>query len=345
MTGDGAGLFVEPLGHVLIVAPYRRDSSYISQLLGEQQIDVSIVDDASLAQRLDWSTSVLVATHEALSDQVIETVARHLEDQPAWSEMPIVVLLDRASPSDRIRGALGVSWPRSRLLFYQRPVSAIELLSGIQSALLMRSRQREVGNYVEREVELRRELNHRVKNILASVTSIFQMTMRGSESIDELKSDFSGRLRALTEVHGAVFEAATKPVPISEIVELTFAPYRVKERDRILPDGPEIMLTHEAATTLALCLHELATNAIKYGALSAPEGQVYFEWNIAGDKVNMLWQERSGPPVRKPEKSGYGTGYIKSALSSLFGKPPNLDFSPEGLRLEITGPVDRIRRN
>ena len=333
------------LGHVLVLAPYRRDSRYISQLLTEHRIVVSTIDDSKLTESLGDTGSVLVTTYEALSEIVIGTVAGHLEAQPAWSEMPIVVLLDKASPSRQLRAALAERWPRSRLLFYERPVSAIELLSGIQSALLMRSRQREVGDHIEREVELRRELNHRVKNILASVSSIFQMTMRGADTLEELNADFSGRLRALMEVHGAVFESDGEAVAMRDIAELTFAPYRVKNLDRIVTDGPELLLIHDAATTLALCLHELATNAIKYGALSVPKGQVSFAWRVDGEDVSMRWKERLGPKVRTPEKAGYGTKYIRAALTSLMGIPPKFDFSPEGLLCEITGPVRRISRN
>src|SRR5690606_35864892 len=127
-------------------------------------------------------------------------VGAHLHAQPDWSEMPIIILLDRASNDGRVRSELGRAWPRARHLFYLRPVAAVELVSGVQSALLARLRQRDVRDHIAREVELRRELNHRVKNILASVSSIFEMTRRGASSVDELTTDFRGRLDALSKV-------------------------------------------------------------------------------------------------------------------------------------------------
>lgn len=147
-------------------------------------------------------------------------------------------------------------------------------MSGIQSALLVRLRQQEVRDSIERERELRFELNHRVKNILASVTSIFRMTRRDADSIDALAADFEGRLGALANVHSAVFEQGGDSVALRGIVELTLKPYNAKATDRLHVEGPDLMLTRDAGTTMALCLHELVTNAIKYGALSTAQGRI-----------------------------------------------------------------------
>ena len=298
-----------------------------------------------MSERLREGVGVFVTTHEALSPQVIFNVSSHLDAQPSWSELPVVVLLDRSSPNARIRAELARHWPRSRLLFYERPVSAVELLSGVQSALLVRLRQRDVGDHINREIELRRELNHRVKNILASVTSIFQMTLRGTLSVHELSEDFSGRLEALSNVHSAVFQAAGESVSIHDITNLTFAPYRGRGTDRVTTRGPEVRLTGESSTTLALCLHELTTNAIKYGALSTPTGAVSFEWSLDDGSLAICWQEAGGPPVMLPERIGYGTRYLRSALTGLFRQRPQIDFLPSGLRCQASGPAEKILGN
>lgn len=345
MTDEGAQIARAALERVLLLAPYRRDAEYLASLLAEHDIAVAHAGEDSLALRLTDSGGVLVATHEALSPRVVDVIADFLETQPGWSELPVVVLLDRSAPAERIRTQLAARWPRSRQTFYERPVSAVELLSGIQAALLVRLRQREVGDHIEREIELRRELNHRVKNILASVTSIFQMTKRGATSIEELSADFSGRLEALTNVHSAVFRADGETVPIREIVELTFAPYRVQRANRIRTSGPDLTLSHEGGTTLALCLHELTTNAIKYGALSVPEGYVDFQWHLDGGRLSMRWQERGGPAVAEPTTPGYGTRYLRSALTSLLGAPPRIAFDAQGLSCEASGYASRIVRN
>ncbi|MDB5737763.1 MAG: hypothetical protein JWO65_1431 [Sphingomonas bacterium] len=333
------------LDHVLILAPYRRDAEYIGRLLTEHDIAVVPCTAMDLSTHLATGPGVLVTTHEALTPALITMIAGHLHAQPPWSEMPIVVLLDRASPNARIRAALETAWPRSRQLFYQRPLAPVELVSGVQSALLARLRQRDVRDHIDREVELRRELNHRVKNILASVSSIFEMTRRGAAGVEALAEDFSGRLQALSSVHSAVFQAEGESISIAEIAALTFDPYRQKGTSRIEAHGPPVTLTGAAGTTLALCLHELTTNAIKYGALSRPEGRVTFRWKVLTDlrpDLSMQWRETGGPPVVVPSRTGYGTRYLRSALASLLGGKPEFDFAADGLRCEVQGPLSRV---
>jgi two-component sensor histidine kinase len=268
--------------------------------------------------------------------------------QPDWSELPVVVLLDRASPNARVRANLNRAWPRARLIFYQRPVTPVELISGVQSAMRARLRQRDVRDHIVREIELRRELNHRVKNILASVASIFQMTMRGAGSLEDFADDFGGRLEALAKVHSAVFHATDDAVPIGDIVDLTIEPYRHSGRERIVASGPEVVLKSNVATSLALCLHELATNAIKYGCLSVPSGQVSLQWEISEkepQELSLRWTESGGPPVVEPAHSGYGMRYLKAALTSVFGEPPTILFVEAGLRCEVKGRLSRLSCN
>jgi two-component sensor histidine kinase len=324
------------------MAPYRRDAEHLETLLAQNGVAVRRAE--GLEELTEQGPGVLVATHEALNPEVLEVIRRHLIDQPEWSEMPLIILLDRAAPQARVRAELSAAWPRSRQLYYQRPVTTLELLSGIQSILLARLRQRDIRDRIEREVELRRELNHRVKNILASISSIFQMTRRRAVSLDEFADDFAGRLAALANVHSAVFQADGEAVEFSSVVELTLSPYRAKGTDRLVFTGPTVLLRPDAATTLALCLHELATNALKYGALSQPEGRISLQWSVSQDDdvLTLEWIESGGPPVSEPTRSGYGTRYIRSALNSLFGTPPIILFHPQGLRCTLSGPLPRV---
>lgn len=334
------------LDRVLVLAPYRRDADYLSRLLSEHDIKVDVLSTVEeVAGWLARSPGVVIATHEALTPAMLATVEGYLAAQPSWSEMPIIVLLDRTSPNGLIRAELDRAWPRARHLFYQRPVMQMELISGVQSALLTRLRQRDVRNYIARETELRRELNHRVKNILASVTSIFEMTKRGTTSIEDFAANYRGRLNALAKVHSAVFESDGERVPLQEIADLTFSPYRTSDGHRITAHGPEVLLRRDSSTTLALCLHELITNAIKYGALSAPEGRVEFEWRLSSQppvELSVLWRERGGPVVKHPERAGYGTRYLSLGLAALFGQKPTITFAPDGLRCEARGALSRV---
>jgi two-component sensor histidine kinase len=335
------------LDWVLIFAPYRRDSEYLRTLLSEHEVSVKqAVGPHELGTRLKREPGMLVVTQEALNPDTLNVIAGHLADQPDWSEMPIIVLLGHAASQAKIRAELSNVWPRSRQIFYQRPVGALELLSGVQSALLARLRQRDVRDHIEREVELRRELNHRVKNILASVTAIFEMTRRSATSIDQLAADFSGRLTALSTIHSAVFEAGGETIDLADIVRQTCSPYCGNGEDRVIAGGPSIQVGRDAGTTIALCLHELATNALKYGALSRPEGRVHLAWDMISESEPVLtirWTESGGPLVAEPSKPGYGTKYIRAALRGLFGSPPDIIFAPEGLRCTAAGPLSRFR--
>lgn len=128
-------------------------------------------------------------------------------------------------------------------------------------------------------------------------------------------------------------------------VNSTLAPYRSDNASGIHIDGPEVLVSRNAATTLALCLHELATNAIKYGALSQPNGHVLLKWELSSEAdphLMISWIEIGGPPVVEPSRAGYGTRYIRSALSSLFGESPEIIFAANGLQCSVGGPVSRL---
>jgi two-component sensor histidine kinase len=336
------------LDWVLVVAPFRKDADYVASFLREQKVGVEAAKaDGDLAERLALLPGIIVISHEALNPEVVAKVAEHLAVQPDWSEVPIMILLERGAPIARIRNKLQRAWPGARLLFHSRPIAPLELVNAIQSNMLVRLRQRQVRDSFERERELRLELNHRVKNILASVTSIFEMTRRGAATVEGLASDFRGRLQALSNVHTAVFEAGGEEVSLSAIVNLTISPYNSDGVNRIHVCGPDLVVSREAGTTIALCLHELITNAIKYGALSHPDGRVDVVWTVteAGSPdLCLSWAETKGPPVREPTRQGYGTLYVRSALGSLFGSVPDVAFDLDGFQCTVRGPLSRIVR-
>lgn len=335
------------LNRTLILAPLRKDSDYLAQLLSKNSIETETCEDAACMEAAFRDPpGLLVATHEALNEPILDCVAAHLRDQPDWSELPIVVLLDKATRPAGVHGLLHERWPRSRLVFYHRPVATLELLSGIQSLLLARLRQRDVRDHLEREVELRRELNHRVKNILASVLSILHLTRRSAASVDEMARDFEGRLTALAEVHSAVIRAGGEAVELGVVVDTTLAPYRTEDRmGRVSAVGPSLTITRDAGTALALSLHELVTNALKYGALAVPDGKVSVRWTIgrgADPLFKLLWAECGGPPLQPPSRVGYGTRYLRAAFAGLLGREPTIEFRPGGLRFTASGPISRL---
>jgi two-component sensor histidine kinase len=171
------------------------------------------------------------------------------------------------------------------------------------------------------------------------------MTKRDATTVDDLANDFTDRLQALSNVHTAVFEAGGEQVSLSAVVGVTLSPYNYGGVSHIDVRGEDMVVTREAGTTLALCLHELITNAIKYGALSRPEGKVNLSWEVEGTgdpSLFLRWVEAGGPPVRQPTRQGYGTRYVRSALGSLFGNIPVITFAPVGFQCSIGGPLSRL---
>jgi two-component sensor histidine kinase len=333
------------LSRALILAPLRKDADYLAELLAKHSIQTEVCDNAACVESaMNDPPGVLIATHESLNEAILERVAAHLAGQPDWSELPIVILLDKSTRTATVHALLESRWPRARLVFYHRPVATLELLSGVQSLLLARLRQRDVRDHLEREVELRRELNHRVKNILASVLSILHLTSRSATSVEQMTRDFQGRLMALADVHSAVIRAGGDAVDLGAIVDATFAPYGGPQ-GQVTAGGPPLTINREAGTTLALVLHELATNALKYGALSTGSGRVSFVWSVRpGDspQLHLEWTECGGPPLQPPSRIGYGTRYLKAAIAGLLGREPSIEYRPEGLFLSASGPLSRL---
>lgn len=334
------------LDWALVLAPFRKDADYIGALLREHDIEVKIGEHpCDVGPLLFSGPGVIVISHEGLNPALVAAIADYLGQQPDWSEVPILILLERAASLLPIRAHLQVAWPKARLLFYHRPIAPLELVSSIQSNLLVRLRQRQVRDSFDRETEMRLELNHRVKNLLASVNSIFQMTRRGAGTVEDLADDFMGRLQALSSVHSAVFEAGGNDVSLLAVVTLIVSPYNSDGVTRIHVTGEDILVSREAGTSIALCLHELITNAIKYGALSRPEGKVSFTWDVDRAEeptLSLTWIEAGGPPVVQPSRQGYGTRYIRSALRSLFSNAPEIIFDPGGFRCSVCGELNRL---
>jgi PAS domain S-box-containing protein len=178
-----------------------------------------------------------------------------------------------------------------------------------------------------------RELNHRVKNTLASVQAIAQQTMRVTNEPGEFARRFSGRIQSLARVHALLTESTWQGADLRELVRDQLLHGSVDET-RLTAWGPVVHLQPQMALHLAVMLHELGTNSIKYGALSAPKGWVAVNWTVMGDVLNLQWVERGGPTVSTPSRRGFGTTLIEHSAKSEGGKAEQL-IEPEGLTWKI----------
>jgi PAS domain S-box-containing protein len=174
------------------------------------------------------------------------------------------------------------------------------------------------------------ELNHRVKNTLAIVQGLAQQSFKGHHVPDHVRRAFDGRLAALSAAHNILTERNWEAASLVEIVEDTIAPHRVGP-ERIVAEGPDIAIAPKTAVSLALALHELATNASKYGALSAATGRIEIRWRHEDGRLRLVWRESGGPPVEPPATRGFGTRMIERGLAADLGGSVKIDFRPEGV--------------
>jgi PAS domain S-box-containing protein len=181
----------------------------------------------------------------------------------------------------------------------------------------------------ERQLLLAREVDHRAKNALAVVQSIVHLTR--SDNIKQFVAAVEGRIQALARAHSLLSESRWRGANIATLVQEELAPYRTSDLERVKISGRDVSLDPPAAQALALALHELATNASKYGALSSPSGSVQVFWESTGAGLELRWIERGGPKVETPVASGFGMRVIKASIGSQLGGNVEFDWRRDGL--------------
>jgi PAS domain S-box-containing protein len=182
---------------------------------------------------------------------------------------------------------------------------------------------------------LAREAEHRAKNLLANVKAIVGLSQSGTA--DGLKQAIEGRIGALANVHSLFVQSRWAGAELCRLVKQELSPYSQDGEMRTQIDGPTVMLKPELAQAMAVALHELATNAAKYGALSGAEGQVRVEWSCAADgQLVLRWTEEGGPLVNPPTRKGFGTHMMEAMIRGQEGGDVRLDWRAEGLACEIS---------
>ncbi len=190
---------------------------------------------------------------------------------------------------------------------------------------------------------LMKELNHRVKNTMAVIQSIASQTLGHASTLDDARETFGARLQNMAMAHDILTREHWQSANLCDIVTDTVRPHADRE-DRFSIEGPDIRLEPNSALALSMALHELCTNAAKYGALSYTKGHVAIEWHIEdGDndqrRLALCWQESGGPPVTQPTRKGFGTRLIERALVAELGAAVRVSYEPSGLVCTILVPL------
>jgi PAS domain S-box-containing protein len=196
----------------------------------------------------------------------------------------------------------------------------------------------------ERQGLLIAELDHRVKNLLARVAVISSYTRLGSSSVDEFVQVLDRRIHSMAAAHSLLSQNRWNGVNLADLVDSQLAPYATAANMTI--GGPDVVLGPTVTQAVAMALHELVTNAVKYGALSSPNGHVSVKWNRqpadgASTRVKIEWRENGGPPVVTPAKSGYGMSLIREMIPHELGGAVDLAFVTEGVCCEIDVPLEQ----
>lgn len=316
---------------MLILAPAGRDAEIAAAVLTEWgQVSLICSDGLELHEALTRGAASALISQEAITWSDVELLGGWVISQPPWSDFPFVVLTDKNDNPNRIQLAREFQEKLGNVSFLERPFHATTLVSVCHSALRSRRKQYQARQVLDRYELLARELQHRSKNLLTIVKSIAYSTLTDHPS----RVDFTSRLQAIAIAQDLIMEGDIRGATLRDVVEAAVKGFG----SRVSLDGPHVFLKPSVAQGFALILHELATNASKYGALSSEAGAVTVHW--AYDMVSpepvvvFKWVERDGPKIKPPDQAGFGSVLLEHAVANN-GTRPLFDYAPEGFSYEL----------
>jgi two-component sensor histidine kinase len=180
------------------------------------------------------------------------------------------------------------------------------------------------------------ELNHRIKNTLATVQAIASSTIRASRTMDDFQQAFYGRIATLSKTHSLLTDNEQRLVPLRQLLKNELEIYEDGEGQRINLSGPDVMLPAHVSVSFAMAIHELTTNALKYGSLSVLAGVLRVSWIVDGTRLSMRWEESNVPITRQPTRTGFGSQLLRRLLPHQLGAQVEMKFAPDGLKADIS---------
>ncbi|MBV8190283.1 MAG: GAF domain-containing protein [Alphaproteobacteria bacterium] len=288
-------------------------------------------------------------------DNDAPVLTRHSERYYPWiAEVNVALPEVLLVPLHRGSEKLGTLWIVSDELshFNRGHVEAItEIAAFVSIALRIHQTEIRLSKALHEQEALAKEMSHRVKNVFAIVDGIIHFSGKRANSKDELVASLAGRVRALAVAHGIVRRSfrdlpdLTQAAELGELLHAIALPYEVDAaRPRIVTEGPAVALGQHATNSVALVLHELATNAAKYGALTRDGGGVTVTWTMDGPDLILCWKEHGGPLVSgTPAVAGFGSTLVTKTIETTLGGRWYRQWLPEGLEMSIRLPLDRLR--
>ncbi len=218
----------------------------------------------------------------------------------------------------------------------------------LRRAIAKRDERLEAARRIEqRQTLLVRELHHRVKNTLATVQALVGATGRSTGSFEAFSRSFSNRISSLAQTHNLLTEDYWQTAPLREIALNELKPFAESRRPRFMLIGPPVELAADLAVPVGMALHELTANAVRYGALSVPDGYVEIRWGIVdegdGRKLRLEWTERGGPAPREPQQQGFGSTLLRKVLPMQINAEVQMNFDADGLKFQMLAPLVESR--
>jgi two-component sensor histidine kinase len=334
-------------GNVLILAPLGRDGDSLAALLGRQGVTAKAISSlAALVAQLGETTGAVVLTEEALSQAGWGALIAEVEAQPSWSSYPFIMIVGRRRGDPGSNNPIYAKLPPqiTNVIVLERPMGSATLLSAVRWALGGRQRQfttrdhlAELQRNAVQQQLMTRELAHRVKNTISVLQSIVTQTMRPYPATADLRDLLVERFAALARAHDLLLSRDFRSAEFRLLIEAALSVHQARFRLQ----GPDLLLSPQASLSFALVIHELATNAVKYGALQDGKGEVHIDWAVEGGQLRFRWREVDGPVVEPPKVLGFGSRLIKSTLNGL-GKV-EFDYDQAGLIVTFSGPLEALR--
>jgi PAS domain S-box-containing protein len=301
-----------------------------------------LIFSADLEQRITGANPAAAAALGLTVEEIVGRSIREFVSDEGWAQTSAMIRrkLDHGGTTRHdieVRAATGARlfWEINSSLATDRDGRTVGL-----SAIARDVTERR--QYEDRQRLLVNELNHRVKNMLALVQGLAMQSFRDDRDLAEARQSFQQRLAALAAAHDLLTRESWEGATLTELVRDATAHHAPD--GRISAEGPDMKLNPRSAVSLVMALHELCTNAFKYGALSTSQGKVDIGWQILadGDMLLLEWRERGGPAVAEPERRGFGFRMIERALATDLGGTVRIDLDEAGLSCRIEAPVARV---